>query len=341
MIRLVGLARAAGTIAMVSLAAPPTFANEALKWNELTVKAVTMGGQNPVQLTRTVAMVQAAVHDALNAIKPRYSAYYFEAPAAPGASAEAAIATASHTVLAGVIPSFGNPQQRSEALAALADGYRASLAAIQDGGDKDRGIALGKAAGEAIVALRAEDGATRPAPYTPASGPGRWRPHPNPDPPNPPIKDAKAAPGFAASILPGSGNVTPFTLLSSSQYWLPGPPALTSDAYVRDFEEVKAVGGQASKVRTPEQAEIARFWFEGPGTWYRVARAAAQERKLDATESARALAAVSLAMADSYIAGFKIGSVRPQCCGTLLTGDSEQQGCHESAGFPGSCRAVG
>ena len=28
--------------------------------------------------------VQAAVHDALNAIKPRYAAYYFEGPAAAG-----------------------------------------------------------------------------------------------------------------------------------------------------------------------------------------------------------------------------------------------------------------
>jgi hypothetical protein len=296
----------AAAIAVVSIVATPAFANEAIKWNELTVKALTSGGHNPVQLTRTVAMVQAAVHDALNAIKPRYSTYYFEGSAATGASAEAAIATVSHTVLVAVIPLFGNPQQHSEGLAALADGYGAALAAIPDGPAKSSGIAVGKAAGEAIIALRAEDGATRSAPYTPANGPGRWRPHPNPDPPNPPIKDAKAAPGFAASILPGWGNVTPFTLLSATQYWLPGPPALTSDTYVRDFEEAKAVGGQASKVRTLEQSEIARFWFEGPGTWYRVTRAAAVERKLDMTDSARVLAAVSLAMADSYIAGFKI-----------------------------------
>jgi len=291
---------------VTALIALPAVANDVLKWNETTVKAAIAGGQNPIQQTRTVAMVQAAVHDALNAIKPRYAAYYFEGPAAAGATPEAAVAAASRTVLAAVIPSFGAPPQRAEALALVEEAYRAALSTIPDGPAKQDGIAAGQAAGEAMLALRKDDGATRSAPYTPASGPGRWRPHPNPDPPNPPIKDPKLVPGFAASTLPGWGNVTPFTLLSASQYWLPGPPALTSAQYARDFNEVKSVGGQVSTVRTPEQTEIARFWFEGPSAWYRVARAASEARGLEAWDSARALAAVSLAMADSYIAGFKI-----------------------------------
>ena len=120
------------------------------------------------------------------------------------------------------------------------------------------------------------------------------------------IKDPKLAPGFAASALPGWGNVTPFTLVSASQYWLPGPPALSSEQYARDFNEVKSLGGQVSTARTPEQTEMARFWFEGPSAWYRIARAASEVRGLDTWDSARALAAVSLAMADGFIAGFKI-----------------------------------
>ena len=193
------------------------------KWNETTAKAAMLGGQNPIQQTRTVAMVQGAVHDALNAIKPRYAAYYFEGPAAAGATPEVAVAAASHTVLIAVLPSFGAPPQQSEAMALVEEAYRTALADIPDGQAKQDGIAAGRAAGEAMLALRKDDGATRSAPYTPASGPGRWRPHPNPDPPNPPIRDAKLAPGFAASVLPGWGNVTPFTLLSASQYWLAWP----------------------------------------------------------------------------------------------------------------------
>lgn len=292
--------------AVTALLSSPAGANEAVKWNDTTARAAIAGGQNPIQQTRTVAMVQGAVHDALNAIKPRYRAYYFEGPAAAGAAPEAAVASASHAVLIAVLPAFGAPPQQSEAQALVEEAYRTALAGIADGQAKQDGIAAGRAAGEAMLALRKDDGATRPAPYTPASGPGRWRPHPNPDPPNPPIKDPKLAPGFAASVLPGWGNVTPFTLLSASQYWLPGPPALSSPQYARDFNEVKSVGGQASPARTAEQTEIARFWFEGPAAWYRVARTACEVRGLDLWDSARVLAAVSLAMADSYIAGFKI-----------------------------------
>ena len=108
------------------------------------------------------------------------------------------------------------------------------------------------------------------------------------------------------SAQTGWGNVTPFTLLSASQYWLPGPPALSSATYARDFDEVKRLGGKASTARTAEQTEIARFWFEGPGAWNTIARTVLTERNADVRDSARVLALMNLAMADAFIAGFKI-----------------------------------
>ncbi len=74
-------------------------------------------------------MVQGAVHDALNAITPRYAAYYFEGPAAAGALPEAAVAAATRTVLVAVIPYFGQPPQRTDALALVEEAYRTALAA--------------------------------------------------------------------------------------------------------------------------------------------------------------------------------------------------------------------
>jgi hypothetical protein len=182
----------------------------------------------------------------------------------------------------------------------------ASVGRISNGDAKAKGVAVGRAAGAAMLALRKDDGATRDAPYTPGTGPGKWRPHPNPDPPNPPIANKDLAPGYAPSASTGWGNVAPFTLLSASQFWLAGPPALTSEAYTRDYNKVKNLGGQVSQERTAEQTEIARFWFQGPPAWYSIARVVAQERGLDAWDSARALALMSLAMADGYISGFKI-----------------------------------
>ena len=94
-------------------------------------------------------------------------------------------------------------------------------------------------------------------------------------------------------------------MLSASQFWLAGPPALTSEIYARDYNEIKRVGGKVSAVRTADQTDIARFWFEGPPAWNRIARAVATARPLDLTDSARLLALMNMAMADAYIAGFK------------------------------------
>jgi Vanadium chloroperoxidase N-terminal domain len=284
----------------------PAAANEVLTWNETALKAVAAGGQNPVQVSRTLAMVQGAVHDALNAITRRYAAYYFEGPGDAGASPAAAVAAAAHTVLVGVLPSFGTPAQKVAALAIAEDAYLASMSHGGDGVAQTKGVAVGRAAGAAMLALRKDDGATKDAPYTPGTGPGKWRPHPNPDPPDPPVANKELAPGYGPALLPGWGAVTPFTLLSASQFWLPGPPALASEAYARDYNEVKRLGGRENSARTAEQTEIARFWFEGIPAWSRIARVVATARGLDAWDSARLLALTHLAMADGYIAGFKV-----------------------------------
>jgi hypothetical protein len=75
-----------------------------------------------------------------------------------------------------VLPAFGTSSQQSEAEASVEEAYAKALAAVPEGQPKQDGIAAGRAGGEATLALRKEDGATRSAPYTPASGPGRWRP---------------------------------------------------------------------------------------------------------------------------------------------------------------------
>jgi hypothetical protein len=297
-----GLVLLLAALALASGAA----ANEVVQWNETTMKAIGANGQNNVVSTRTLAMVQLAVHDALNAINRRYDAYYFEGPADPAASPDAAVAAAAHTVLVGVIGNYGTPAQKIDTLALVDQAYAASMARVTDAAARNKGVAVGRAAGAAILALRKDDGATRDVPYTPAMGPGKWRPHPNPVPANPPIANPEMARGYQPTANPGWVNVTPFTLLSASQFWLPGPPALTSETYARDYNEVKNVGGKVSAMRTADQTQIARFWFEGPGVWNTIARTVASSRGLDARDTARVLALMNTAMADAYIAGWKI-----------------------------------
>ena len=135
-------------------------------------------------------------------------------------------------------------------------------------------------------------------------------------------------------LLPGWGNVTPFTLLSSAQFWLPGPPALTSEAYARDYNEVKNIGGQTSTVRTADQTEIARFWFEGPPAWERIARVVAEARTLDLWDSARLLALMNMAMADGFIAGFKIRYVYDAWRPITAIREGDADGNDATAGDP-------
>ena len=314
--------------------APGAFANEVLQWNETTMQAIAAGGQNNVVSTRTLAMVQAAVHDALNAINRRYDAYYFEGPGDPAASPDAAVAAAAHTVLIGVVGGYGTPAQKGATFALVDQAYAASLARVADGPARNKGVAVGRAAGAAILTLRKDDGAFRDAPYTPGVGPGRWRPHPNPVPANPPITNPDLARGYAPSAVPGWGNITPFTLLSASQFWLPGPPALTSPTYARDYNEVKNIGGKVSTVRTEDQTQIARFWFEGPGNWNTIARTVAATRRLDAWDSARVLALMNLAMTDAFIAGFKIRYVYDHWRPVTAIREGDNDGNDATAGDP-------
>jgi hypothetical protein len=327
------IASLVGCLQVLALVAPAA-ANEVVQWNETTMNAIATNGQNPIQSTRTLAMVHAAVHDALNAISRRYDAYYFEGPGDASASPEAAVAAAAHTVLVGVAGSFGTPPQRGATIALVEEAYAGSMARVSDGPARNRGVAVGRAAGAAMLTLRKDDGATRDAPYTPGMGPGKWRPHPNPVPANPPIANPDAAKGYAPAAVPGWGNVAPFTLLSASQFWLPGPPALASPTYARDFNEVKNIGGKISATRTAEQTEIARFWFEGPGTWNTIARTVALARNLDARDSARTLALMNLAMADAYIAGFKIRYVYDLWRPVTAIREGDHDGNDATAGDP-------
>jgi vanadium-dependent haloperoxidase-like protein len=314
--------------------APPAFANEVVHWNETAMKAIVANGQNNIVSTRTLAMVQVAVHDALNAIDRRYDGYYFEGPGDTAASPDAAVAAAAHTVLVGIVGSYGTPAQKGATFALLDEAYAVSIARVTDPPARNKGVAVGRAAGAAILALRKDDGAFRDVPYTPGTGAGKWRPHPNPVPPNPPVANPDLARGYLPSAVPNWGSVTPFTLLSASQFWLPGPPALTSETYARDYNEVKNLGGKVSTMRTDDQTQIARFWFEGPGAWNTIARTVATTRRLDATDSARVLALMNIAMADAYIAGFKIRYVYDSWRPVTAIREGDNDGNDRTAGDP-------
>jgi hypothetical protein len=143
--------------------------NSVTWWNAVAIEALTpFEGTNPMAHSRTLAILQASVHDALNAIQRRFEPYTEGMLRAPRASADAAVAAASREVLLAVLP------DRAEF---VNDAYTRAIAGIFDGPAKNGGIATGVAAARATLARREGDGSengSQPV-YAPKPGPGEYQ----------------------------------------------------------------------------------------------------------------------------------------------------------------------
>lgn len=250
-------------------------------WNVIALSTSAAAVFNPPVETRNLAIVQAAVYDAVVAITGGYHPYVSALKTARSASAVAAVATAAHDSLVALYPS----QQ-----AALDTTYTNYLNKLGDGPDVTAGIDVGRKAAACILARRSADGSSNVVSYTPGTAPGDWQPTP---------------PLFHAALDPGWGKVTPFLLRAGDQFRPGPPPSLMSDTYTNDFNEIKSVGAAASITRTADQTATAQFWVStAPQLWNQVAQQLALAKGLSVAQTARTFAALNLAGADSFIAAW-------------------------------------
>jgi hypothetical protein len=161
-----------------------------------------------------------------------------------------------------------------------------SLAAIPDGRPERGGIAVGEATAAAMIDARRDDGAFSGETWEADTTPGRWRPTP---------------PNFAVGGA-WFATLKPFVIRDADDYRTPGPPALTSAAYARDVNEVKAFGSATSTARTPDQTEAAIWWDDPRQVEWAILRRLATAHRLNALQTARMLAMVDVSAADSLIA---------------------------------------
>jgi PAP2 superfamily len=227
---------------------------------------------------RALAMMHLAMHDALNAIAPRYEPYAYSGRSR-GAHPIAAAAQAAHDVLAA--------QYHNQA-AAIATELSRWLDQVPDADPRARGIALGQAAAAAILAQREDDGWDFEGTYQFKEGPGRYQT-------TPPWAGFVAQPGFRFA--------KPFVLEYPGQFRPAPPPPLRTTAYARAFREVQEYGAAASTRRTEDQTGYAVWWMEfAEGSVNRLARQFATRRHLDLWKAARLFAHVNVALYDTYIA---------------------------------------
>jgi pimeloyl-ACP methyl ester carboxylesterase/membrane-associated phospholipid phosphatase len=234
---------------------------------------------------RAAAMMHLAVHDALNAIGPRYGRYAYEG-VGRGADPVAAVSQAAF-----VIANDQYPGQRAEWEALRRRGNDT----VRERHAREAGIALGTAAAQAVLARRAADRWDNVATY---------RFHP-------------MAPGVYAEFAEHSGTprgfvfgagwagVEPFTLRSPGQFRSPPPPAIDSAAYARAFEEVRSLGRYQSRTRTADQTHLAFWWKDfAENSHNRLARQLVLEEHPDLWTGARLFALLNMGIMDAYIGVF-------------------------------------
>src|SRR5215475_15442083 len=156
-------------ILAILLAAPATARADAVAdWNAIaiqTISAETPARPVPVAFL-DMAIVHAAVYDAVQTIDKRFKPYHVEIPGASG-SPEAAVAKAAHDILVNLFPAQTMSLDLTYARYLSEHGLSPS----------DPGVAVGATAAAGILALRANDGRFPPNPpaFTGSTDIGKWR----------------------------------------------------------------------------------------------------------------------------------------------------------------------
>jgi hypothetical protein len=257
-------------------------------WNAIAVQ--TIAAVTPASHARPgpsaildVAALHAAMHDAIQAYEHRYESY---APPIAGAAGSpiTAAATAAHDVLRARFA-----DQSAAFLTGLDTTLSNYLSGLGLSGDTD-GMAVGHEAANRVLAMRGTIG-TYPYPpevFTGGTGIGEWRP---------------TLPAFAPMAAPWLGSVEPFALKDSSQLGESTPPAqIGSGDYVKDYDEVKALGRMNSTDRTPAQTALALFYSDNfLSLWQRTLRVFDLANISNLGDSARLFALANIAAADALI----------------------------------------
>jgi hypothetical protein len=283
-----GLAFSAlGACLLAAAFAQPANANVVTEWNQLALGCINRAGPGSVL---DYAVVQIAVHNAIQAIENRYQQYGAPVTASGSSSAVAAAAAAYYALTSDIpnpnAPDFLCPSATHAALLAAYKPY-------QDSGDM-ASIAVGQQAAQ--NALNEYRDSTIPPtypfqdPYTGGTGIGQWRPTPS-----------------APMAFLYLATKKPFAMSSPSQFRPGPPPAISSPQYVKDYNEVKEKGSVSAHppvgaCPAPANTDKARFWAGNFGVqWNQVVRDVAVDRQLGIGDTARLLALANMAGADAAI----------------------------------------
>jgi hypothetical protein len=275
--------------------------NVIFEWSKALQDTIPGGGG--AGAPRFYALTHIAMFDAINAIERDFEPYHVAFKHPLQGSPTAAAAQAAHDVIVAL-----NPPAKATYDALLAQ----QLGNRPTGFDR-QGAKVGARVAAEVLAWRQNDGwivPTFPA-YSEPPLPGRWQPTP---------------PTNSPATFTHLRDAAPLAMVSPTHFLPPPPPALTSEAYATDVNEVKAIGKSDSATRTPQQTEIARLWASiaasgvGGAThyssiWQNIARDVSRERRLSLVETARLFVLMNVSIHDALqttlVSKFVYGVWRP------------------------------
>jgi len=255
--------------ALLTALALPAQADAITDWNLRSAQIIGEARIGTPPAVRVMALVQTAAYEAVQDAT--------RTTPTNAQAVDAAVAAAHRTIFSQLLPA-----QR----AAVDAAFQAAVATIPDDALRTHQLAVGERAAQRVLAERSADLPRTPDTYRPHTTPGVYVP----------------------TVIPA---VTQWPqrkpwLLQGVHQFRPGPPpALNSEHWARDFNEVKALGGRDSKQRSTEQTEIGRFWdYSLPAVYHGVVRSVALQPGRDVLANARLFATVAQAMDDAVMAVF-------------------------------------
>ncbi len=265
-------------VGAIALGGSPASADTICEWmgyadGVIAAAPTVPGAPRTPDHERVGTQVALAMFEAVNAIDRRYESYLGMTQGDAKASQDAAAVTAAYQVLLGHYPA-----QK----AGLEDSYRIAMNAVANETAREAGRTIGEAAAKLALASGGIDPAVVQVQYRPRTAPGVYVPT------TLPVFEPYST-AFKPWVLPRVDAVRPAP-----------PPALTSERWAKDFNEVKELGGRNSTTRTPQQSLMARYRITPDMTPSLRLVADAPGRSL--VQNARMFALVGIASDDAYMA---------------------------------------
>jgi hypothetical protein len=267
--------------------------NAVTVWSFIAAQTAVRAKSTPAMTGIFLAYCDIAAFDAVNGIHPRFQSYGGIQPlAASNASESTAVAAAVHGVLVHYFPSqAASDPSTTPPFVGLDERYAGYLASLPEPTAAiNAGVQVGQQSAAALIALRANDGFFGVSNYVfQTPGPGIYQP-------TPPFS-------YVGPSTPWIANMTPFTMISVSQF-LPdeGPTPLSSQEWADDYNRTKTWGALTNNPRTAEQTTIGLFWTPNAGLIYSgMLSDLASSHSLNVLDTARLYAMTFTGYSDAFI----------------------------------------